>query len=131
MATLKLLSLSGRFSVMRTMPPLRSNRMFSKFISAPRVSAVGVEVEDHPIGDRERLAAQHEAARDLVVFERVVGVHLDLALDHFAAAGRANAALARVAHVDAVFDAGVEHRLGVLVHREAALAAVDDDSDLA
>src|SRR5262245_54982315 len=99
MATLKLFSLSGRFSVMRTMPSLCSNRMCVWFISALRVSAVGVEVEDHPLGDREGLAAQHEAARDLVVLERVVGIHLDLALDHLAAAGRTDAALARVAHV--------------------------------
>ena len=45
---------------------------------------VFVEVDDQPVGDGIALAAQHEAARDFVVFQREVDVHVDLALDHFA-----------------------------------------------
>ena len=42
------------------------------------------------------LAAEHESARDFVILEREIDVHVDLSLDQLGAAGRAHAALARI-----------------------------------
>src|SRR5207344_1225678 len=70
-------------------------RLFPLF-RRERRSRSSLDVAEHyPFGDRVRLAAQHEAARDLVVVEREVLVHPDLAFDHLGAAGAADAGLAR------------------------------------
>src|SRR5690606_28449944 len=49
-----------------------------------------IEIDQHPVCYRKTLTAQDEAASDLIIFEREIGVHIDLPLHHLAAAGGAH-----------------------------------------
>src|SRR5665213_3587348 len=85
-----------------------------------------VEVDDDAVARRIALAREPEAARDFVVLEREVDVHVDLALDEAAAAGRAHAALARIRQIDAVGEAAVDDVLLAFLQDERASRAIDD-----
>src|SRR5215472_2346472 len=85
-----------------------------------------IVVDNDLVGDRVALAAQDEAARDLVVFEREVDVHVDFAFDKLGTAGRAHAALARVGQFDPLLERGVENVLLPFLERVLPLGAVDD-----
>src|SRR5664279_4530782 len=60
-----------------------------------------VVVDGDLVGDRIALAGEHEAARHFVVLEREIDVHVDLTRDEPGAAGRADAALARIRQLEA------------------------------
>src|SRR3954451_23383569 len=60
-----------------------------------------VEIYHHLVRHRIALARKHEAARPLVILEREIDVHVDLAFEQPAAARRADAALAGVRQVEA------------------------------
>src|SRR5690606_23325323 len=90
-----------------------------------------VEIDDQAVADREALAAQHEAARHLVVFQREIGVHVHFALHHLAAAGRTDPALAGVRQFQALLQRRIEHAGAVLVYGQAARDAILDDRQLA
>src|SRR5690242_21738888 len=59
-----------------------------------------VEVDGNLVGHRVALARQNEPARDFVILEREVHVHVDFAFEQLAAARRAHAALARVRQLE-------------------------------
>src|SRR6185437_16449581 len=96
-----------------------------------RRSGFLVEIQHQLVADRKALAAEHEAARHFVVFEREVRIHVHLAVDNLAAAGGAHAALARVRQVYALLQRRIEHAVAVLVDEEAAAVAVLDHGDFA
>src|SRR5574337_1344240 len=85
-----------------------------------------IEIDGHGVGDRVALTGEPEAARDLVILEREIHVHVDVPCDEAAAAGRADATLARVRQLDAVADACVDDVLPALFEQKLLLAPVDD-----
>src|SRR6185437_2215865 len=76
--------------------------------------ARAVEIERDLVGDGIALAREHEPARDLVILEREIDVHVDLAVDEQAAARRADAALARIRQLDAVPQPRIDDVLAAL-----------------
>src|SRR6185312_3128026 len=62
---------------------------------AARPASSLVETDDDALADRMALARQHKTVADLLGFERVVLIHLYLALEHLRPARAAYAALAR------------------------------------
>src|SRR4029077_19468706 len=90
-----------------------------------------VEIHGYLVGDRIALAREDESARDFVVLEREVDVHVDLARDELATACRTYAALAREWELDAVAQPRVDDVLPALLQQERALRAVDDDAHFA
>src|SRR4051812_14514109 len=89
-----------------------------------------IVIDGDAVGDRVALASEHEAARDLVVFEGEVYVHIDFARDDLGATGGTNAALARIRQLDAVEERAVDDALPRAVKRERLGRAVDDRGDL-
>ncbi len=81
-----------------------------------------VEGEDHPLGQRVRLAGEDEAGGDLVLLEREVARHAHLAFEQLGAAGAADARLARERHLEPGGGGGVEDvaLLGVEIDLAAA-----------
>src|SRR6476659_8486321 len=83
-----------------------------------------IEIDGHAIGHRITLAGENEPARDLVVLQREIDVHVDFALDEPAAASRAYAALARKRKLDPVARGRVDDVLAPLLEHERAARAV-------
>ena len=96
-----------------------------------RLHAGLIVIDGDLVGHRIALAGEDEAARDLVVLEREIDVHVDLARDELRAARRAHAALARIRQLDAGLEPGLEDALLALLQRERARRAVEDHRDLA
>src|SRR5260221_3477108 len=90
-----------------------------------------VEIDDYLVGDRIALAAKDEPARDLVIFECEVDVHVDFALEQLGTARRAHAALARIRQLDALPQRRVEDVLLRFLDRVLARGAVQDHGDSA
>src|SRR5579864_883310 len=61
----------------------------------PRLAKLRVVIHSNAVTQRHRLTGQHITLRDLLVGKAVASRHLDLALRHLGAAGRANPCLAR------------------------------------
>src|SRR5487761_1084686 len=78
----------------RATPSLPPSACVAPGSSARRGSGSAVVVDSHGIGDRQRLAGQRVARRELGILERIVAPHRDLALGDQGPAGAADAALA-------------------------------------
>ncbi|SAL03893.1 hypothetical protein AWB77_06894 [Caballeronia fortuita] len=72
------------------------------------------------------LAREHEPVIDLVLFERVVLVHLHFAFDHLRAARTAHTALACVRQRKARLQSDIEHAHAFIRQAQLALLAIDD-----
>ena len=64
------------------------------------VLIVLIEIHGHVIAKRMTLARQNKTTLDLVLCERIMDVHVDLALDQLGTASTAYAAFAGMAKVD-------------------------------
>src|SRR5439155_3585966 len=90
-----------------------------------------VVVDDNFVGPRIALARQDEPACNFVVLEREVDVHVDFTFDEPAAAGRADAAAARIRQLDAVAKSRFDDVFLLFFEQERLPGSVDDHRDLA
>src|SRR5260370_28070626 len=75
-----------------------------------RVLVNPVEIDGHLFSKRITLAGKDETLRHFIVFERVMGVHLNFTGPQVSAAARADSPLASVPKIASVAQTGAEHR---------------------
>src|SRR5947209_2678512 len=91
-------------------------------------SVVLIEIDGDLIGNRIALAGQYETARDFVVLERIVRIHIHFAFDELGTAGGAHAAFARMPYVDSTAQRGIQNAFGVLLHGKCMLRSIKHQS---
>ena len=84
-----------------------------------------IEIDGDFIGKRVTLAGKDETLRHFVIFQGIVGVHLNFTCSQVSAATGADPALATVAKIDSMAQTGVEDRFGAFRHGKSAFHAVD------
>jgi hypothetical protein len=95
------------------------------------LSAILIKIQYQTITGSEGLTTQHKTARDFVIFERMIGIHVHPTLNDLAPTSRANAALAGVTYIDAMRKSGIKQRLTIALHCYLMMMTIDDETDLA
>src|SRR5258708_29137563 len=84
-----------------------------------------IEIDGHLFCKRITLAGKDETLRHFIVFQRVMGVHLNFTGAQMGAATRADSPLATVAKIDSVAPTGVQDRFRASRHEKSPLGTVE------
>jgi hypothetical protein len=95
------------------------------------LSAILIKIQHQTLAGSEGLTTQNKTARDFVIFQCMIGIHIHLTLNDLTATSGANAALAGITYIDAMRKTGIKQRLTIPPHRYLMMMAIDDETDLA